>query len=152
MRYPRNSTALGSHSSQNCQASRGGRIVANNKAPHSEEPQDAGAGTMTYELLGAPACNRVLPISTVVRELTFGRFITLADTSAAPTTALRMRSSALTMPLSMIDMALASSAPEPPSVLDAAEKALALPNGAGSEKAKDPATNGKSLDGPRYSI
>lgn len=98
----------------------------------SGSPHGAGADMVEHVLLGAPACDRVLPISTIVRELTFGRFITLAD-GIAPTTAFRVRSSALTMPLSMIDVALTSAGPEPPSVLEAAEQAVEVPNGKGPE-------------------
>ena len=85
----------------------------------------------------------MLPIKEVIRELTFGRFITLAA-GIAPTTALRMRASALTMPLSVIDTALVSPAPEPPSVLEAAQAALAPPTGADAEEPPKPVTDGEA--------
>jgi hypothetical protein len=42
----------------------------------------------TYEMLGSQSCKNPLPLNPIVRELSFGRFITLAESAFPPSGAI----------------------------------------------------------------
>ena len=73
----------------------------------------ADAAQPAYEMLGAQSCNAALPQNLIVRELSFGRFITLADSSFPADGPVSGIAQNLALPLHFINVFLASRAREP---------------------------------------
>jgi hypothetical protein len=73
---------------------------------------DEEAAAASYELLGPEACNAPLPQNPILRELNFGRFITLADAAIPPVGAIAGVAAKVVLPLHVINAQLAPRARE----------------------------------------
>jgi len=68
---------------------------------------DDEAVSASYEVLGSGACNAPLPQNPIVRELNFGRFITLADAAIPPAGVIAGVAAKVVLPLHAINAFLA---------------------------------------------
>jgi hypothetical protein len=94
------------------------------------EASAAGEEPPHYEPLGSLSCGKDLPLNTIVRELRFGRFITLSDAIDVPTGAFRVSARPVALPLSLIDGSLTADTQDTaPSILTVAKALPERPAG-----------------------